>query len=73
MVQEAFLQGPHCLPHLDGVRAVRHAVKCKPLGPGGFRYLHLRLKRFACGAELVTIGLGGPVKELHLGLVVGGA
>eukprot|EP00957_Ditylum_brightwellii_P156174 11887511-Ditylum_brightwellii.AAC.1 len=73
MVREAFLQGPHCLPHLDRVRAVRHAIECKPLGPCGFCFLHLRLKRFGCGAELVTVGLGGPVEKLHLGLVAGGA
>eukprot|EP00957_Ditylum_brightwellii_P179037 13637812-Ditylum_brightwellii.AAC.1 len=73
MAREAFLQGPHRLPRLDRVHAVRHAIKGKPLGPCGFGNLYLRLKRFGCGAELVTVGLGGPVKKFHLGLVAGDA
>eukprot|EP00957_Ditylum_brightwellii_P084292 6409192-Ditylum_brightwellii.AAC.1 len=73
MVREAFLQGPHCLPRLNRVRAVRHAVECKPLGPHRFSYFHLRFKRFGGGAELVTVGLRGPVEKFHLCVVAGGA
>eukprot|EP00957_Ditylum_brightwellii_P004383 332117-Ditylum_brightwellii.AAC.1 len=71
MMQEAFFQGPHCFPCLDGVRAVHHAIIGKPLGPGGLCYTYLRLKRLCCNAELVTVGLGRPVEGFHLGVVVG--
>eukprot|EP00957_Ditylum_brightwellii_P106804 8148256-Ditylum_brightwellii.AAC.1 len=71
VMREAFFQGPHRFPRLDGVRAVRHAITGEPLGPGGFGDSYLRFERLCRNTEVVTVGIRRPVEGFHLGVIAG--